>query len=245
MSLIQVHQTDTCVTISLDRAEKRNALNPELRDALADAVSDAASVPLPLVIRSRTPGMFMAGTDVNELRRRTTEQSLARRNPDLFDRIERHPYPTVAVVAGAALGGGCELALACDFRVSTETAWWGLPEVTLGIIPSAGALTRLERLVTRGVALELILTGQRITGAEALAIGLAHRAVPDAELDIALDELLRRLQRGSALAQRLAKEALRVTGDARRLVDATAQQLCINDEDTQRRLAALVEKSAP
>lgn len=244
MTLIQVTQEERCVQIALNRPEKRNALSPELSEQLSAALHATERTPLPVVIRSATPGMFMSGTDVNELRQRRTGESLTRRNAGLFEQIECHPYPTIAVVAGEALGGGCELALACDFRISTNSAKWGLPEVTLGIIPSAGALTRLERLVTRGVALELILTGQRITGDDAQALGLVQRAVSETELNEEVTDLLMRLARGSALAQRLAKEAMRVTGDARRLIDAVAQQLCINDEETQRRLRELIEKSA-
>ncbi|WP_324276727.1 enoyl-CoA hydratase/isomerase family protein [Blastococcus brunescens] len=198
------------------------------------------------MFRSVTPGMFVAGTDIPSLLKRTLHDSLGRINSRLFQRIADHPYPTVAVVAGAALGGGCELALACDFRITTADALWGLPEARLGLIPSAGGLTRLSTLVGAGAATDLVLTGRRITGEEARAIGLASRLAgtdsPDG-LDAALDQLLQQLAACAPMAQRLAKEAMRVDGDRHRLVDAAAQALCISTDDAQQRLQALVNRS--
>jgi enoyl-CoA hydratase len=240
---VRVDHGAQAVTVLFDRPERRNALSVDMSTALAEVLDRHAATPLPLVFRSAAPGMFVAGTDVASLKARTVEDSLGRINSSLFQRIHDHPWPTVAVVDGAALGGGCELALACDFRITTEDAQWGLPEVRLGIIPSAGALSRLAALVGTGTATDLVLTGRRIRGREAGSIGLASRVTPADGLDAALDQLLADLAAGAPLAQRLAKEAMRVGGDRHRLVDAAAQALCIATDDAQARMQALLDRS--
>lgn len=239
-SPVDVIRGERATTIALTRAEKRNALDLATSRAISVALDDLASLEEPLIIRSATPGMFVAGTDVAVLRERTVADSLGRINANLFRRIYEHPAPTIAVVDGYALGGGCELAIACDFRISTPTARWGLPEVRLGIIPSGGALHRLSRLIGGGLATDLVLTGRRIDGVEAHRIGLVQRLAEDGDLDAALATLLDDLGAASPFAVRLAKEAMRVEGDSSRLVDATAQALCISDAEAQRRMAELL-----
>jgi len=237
---IAVTRHEQAVTIAFTRAEKRNALDVETSRALSRALDELQDDPSTLVLRSATPGMFVAGTDVASLRERTVADSLSRINGTLFRRIAEHPAPTIAVVDGWALGGGCELAIACDFRVSTPTARWGLPEVRLGSIPSGGALHRLADLIGGSMATDLVMTGRRIDGAEAHRIGLVQRLATDGDLDAALATLLDDLGATSPFAVRLAKEAMRVDGDPARLVDATAQALCIADEEAQRRMAELL-----
>jgi enoyl-CoA hydratase len=241
---IRVEQSAHAVTVLFDRPDRRNALDVEMSHALGEVLDRHAATPLPMVFRSATPGMFVAGTDVASLRARTVEDSLGRINASLFQRLHDHPWPTVAVVDGAALGGGCELALACDFRITSEDALWGLPEVRLGIIPSAGALTRLASLIGTGAATDLVLTGRRIRGSEAGTLGMASRVTSADGLDVALDQLLTDLTAAAPLAQRLAKEAMRVDGDRHRLVDAAAQALCLSTEDAQDRLQAVLDRRA-
>ena len=239
---IEVSHGSDAITIAFTRAEKRNALDVETSHALAAALADAVATPLPVVLRSRTRGMFVAGTDVASLRERTVEDSLSRLNGRLFQQVADHPWPTVAVVEGWALGGGCELAMACDFRLTTDDARWGLPEVRLGIIPSGGGLTRLARLVGGSLATDLVMTGRRIDGVEAHRIGLAQRLTTADELEAAVGDLLEQLGSASTQAVRLAKEAMRVEGDRHRLVDAAAQALCIASDDAQDRIAALLDR---
>jgi enoyl-CoA hydratase/carnithine racemase len=186
--------------------------------------------------------MFVSGTDVASLKERTLADSLNRINSSLFQRLHDHPWPTIAVVDGAALGGGCELALACDFRITTEDALWGLPEVRLGIIPSAGALVRLRALVGTGTATDLVLTGRRIRGREAGDLGLASRVTTAEGLSGVLDTLLSDVGAAAPLAQRLAKEAMRVDGDRHRLVDAAAQALCLSTDEALERLQGLLDR---
>lgn len=241
---LEITRDDRAFTIGFNRPQKRNALDVATSRALDAALDEAEDVPLPLVLRSSTRGMFVAGTDVASLRERTVEDSLGRLNARLFQRVADHPWPTVAVVEGWALGGGCELALSCDLRVTTDDALWGLPEVRLGIIPSGGGLTRLGQLVGGSVATDLVMTGRRIDGIEAHRIGLAQRLSTVNELEEAVDGLLDELAGSSTQAARLAKEAMRVTGDRHRLVDAAAQALCIAGDDAQRRIGALLDRQA-
>lgn len=242
-AFVAVTVSDRAVTIAFDRPEKRNAFSPEMSEAVRRALVEHEGTPLPLVFRSSTPGMFISGADVDALRRRTPDETLRRVNPRLYQAIEDHPWPTIALVDGYALGGGCELALACDIRISTPTAKWGFPEVTLGIVPSAGGLSRLSAIVGRGAAGELLMTGRRIDGTEAHRIGLVNRLSDGDDLDASLDRLLTDLERASIRAARLIKEAMRVGDDRHRLVDAAVQAMCIADPDAQSRMAALVEKS--
>lgn len=241
---LAVEVTDRAVVVSFTRPEKRNAIDPETSAAIDDVLTRAAAVERALVFRSATRGMFVAGTDLDALRRRTVVDSLDRLNGRLFQRIAEHPWPTVAVVEGWALGGGCELALACDIRLSTPDASWGLPEVRLGLVPSAGGMTRLAALVGTGAATDLILSGRGIDGTEAHRLGLVQRLVDADDLEEGLAAALEDLSRASPFAQRLAKEATRVTGDRHRLVDATAQALCIASDEAQRRIAAQIDRRA-
>ena len=240
--VVKVDITDQAVTIAFDRPEKRNAFSPEMGEQTRDAILEHEDTKLPVVFKSSTPGMFISGADVAALKERTVDETLRRSNARLFRTIEDHPWPTIAAVDGYALGGGCELALACDFRVSTQDAKWGFPEVTLGIIPSAGGLTRLPRLVGWGIAAEMLMTGRRIGADEAHRIGLVNRLAEDGDLDAAVGTFLDDLGRGSIDAARLIKEAMRVDGDSNRLVDAAAQALCIANDDAQARMSALVER---
>lgn len=237
---IDVSVRHDAVVVAFDRPEKRNALSASMSRMLGEILTEHEATPLPLVLTSTNPGMFVAGTDLADLRDRTFDESLARTNARLFRRLEEHPWPTIAMVDGPALGGGCELALACDIRVGTPNAVWGLPEVRLGLVPSAGALHRLPDLVGRSRATELILTGRRIDNDEAHRIGLVQRvAAADAAATV-LDDLLAEFASCSLDAVRLAKEAMRIGGDPGRLVDALAQAHRIDSEDTMRRLDRLL-----
>lgn len=242
MSVLQTSVDDRAVWVRFDRPAKRNALNVEVSRALDALLTEHHGTDLPLVLASTTPGMFVAGSDVASLRTRTLDDSLGRINSNLFQRLEDHPWPTIAVVDGAALGGGCELALACDFRVASDRSVWGLPEVRLGLVPSAGGLWRLPRLVGWGAAVDLITTGRRIDSTEAHRLGLISRLARPDDLDDTVHQLLDDLGRASSSAVRLAKEAMRATPDHRRLVDALGQAVSLSGEDTQQRLDAFLSR---
>ena len=148
----------------------------------------------------------MSGADINDIRDRGRDEGLAAINSSLFAEVERFPRPTIAAINGYALGGGCELALACDIRIASDTAKFGQPELGLGIIPGAGATQRLPRIVGMGRAKHLILTGDIIDAKQALEIGLVSAVTPPGQLQIRARELAKKILRQGPLAAQ-AREA--------------------------------------
>ncbi|MEC7767881.1 MAG: enoyl-CoA hydratase-related protein, partial [Acidobacteriota bacterium] len=229
---IRVSVADGVAVLTFDRPEVRNALNLEtVREgevALTDLAADAAVGAL--IVTGAGDKAFVSGADISDLRERTRDEGLAGINSSFFAAVERFPRPTIAAVNGYALGGGCELALACDLRIAAETAKFGQPELGLGIIPGAGATQRLPRVVGLGRAKHLILTGETIDAAQALAIGLVSAVVPAGELHTKAQDLARRVLRQGPLAARLAKVAMnasmRVDLDSGLLIETLAQALC-------------------
>lgn len=200
--LYDVHEG--IVTITVNRPDKLNALNQavigELREAAARVTEDAA---VRAVILTGSPGKaFVAGADIGELRACDTAaaQALSQAGSAVFRRFERCPKPVLAAVNGYALGGGCELAMACHLRIASEHAKFGQPEVKLGITPGYGGTVRLPRLVGRGRALELLLSGATIDAQEAWRIGLVNRVVPADQLLPESAKLLRTMLENGPLA---------------------------------------------
>jgi enoyl-CoA hydratase len=163
--------------------------------------------------------------------------------------VDRFPKPVVAAVNGFALGGGCELALACDIRVASETAKFGQPELGLGIIPGAGATQRLPRIVGLGWAKHLVLTGDVIDAKQALEIGLVTAVMPAGQLQVRARELAKRVLRQGPLAARHAQLSLnasaRVDLDSGLLIETLAQALCYSSEDKLEGTTAFLEKRKP
>jgi enoyl-CoA hydratase/carnithine racemase len=193
--------------------------------------------------------VFVSGADIRELRDRDKSDALAFINTGLFHDIEDFPLPTIAAIRGWALGGGCELAAACDLRVAGRGARFGQPEVKLGIIPGAGATYRLPRLIGLGNAKDLILTGRTIDAEEALRMGLVNRVVDDeAVLDTAT-ALANEIAENGSLAVRFARMALNVSaessGRAGRYLEATAQAVTFEDEDKRNRMTEFLEARKP
>ena len=172
MSTIEVRDEGTVRWIGLNRPDKRNAIDQAMSEEFGAALDDARRQPCVLIVHSTTPGIFAAGADIAELRDRDADAALLAINAGLFERLEAHRWPTIALVDGAALGGGCELALACDFRLATERAVFGQPELSLGILAGAGANWRLAQLAGLGTARRMLYTGARLTAEEALRAGL-------------------------------------------------------------------------
>jgi enoyl-CoA hydratase len=183
--LLTFDVAERIATITVNRPDKLNALNDalmaELRIAIAEARRRADVGGILLTGAGRA---FVAGADIGELADQTAVEGKARamRGQQVFRRFETSPKPTIAAVNGFALGGGCELAMACHLRIAAESAKFGQPEVKLGIVPGYGGTQRLPRLVGKGRALQLLLTGDMIDAAEALRIGLVNRVVPAADL---------------------------------------------------------------
>jgi enoyl-CoA hydratase len=167
----------------------------------------------------------------------------------LFTAIDTFPKPIIAMINGYCLGGGCELALACDIRISSETASFGQPEINLGIIPGGGGTQRLTRLVGEGKAMELILTGDLINAQTAYNLGLVNMVVPAADLEAKTMEMANRIAEKSPIALRMAKEAVKLAARSnldeglRREVDLFA--LCFSSEDKDEGVSAFLEKRKP
>lgn len=183
---LQIERDGAVTIITLNRPKVLNALNAQTLDELTAAFDAAAADPevRAVILTGAGDKSFVAGADINELAVQTPVggRDHARRGQRLFDRIERLGKPVIAAVNGFALGGGCELAMACTMRLAADTARFGQPEIDLGIIPGYAGSQRLPRLVGRGRAQELLLTGDMISADEAFRIGLANRVVPAAQL---------------------------------------------------------------
>jgi enoyl-CoA hydratase len=188
-------------------------------------------------------GVFAAGADIRELRERRREDALAGINSGLFDRIAKLPMPTIAAIDGPALGGGAELAYACDFRVATQRARFGNPETGLGIMAAAGACWRLRELVGEPLAKEILLAGRILTGEEARQTGLVNELVPEERLLDAADELAGRILKSDPLALRLTKLALAAPPGAHPRFDDVAQAVLFETEEKHRRMTAFLERS--
>jgi enoyl-CoA hydratase len=231
----------------VDRPSVKNALNLEtVNDFHHTLAGLAASSAGALIITGAGESAFVSGADINDIRARGRDDGLAAINSSLFSAIERFPRPTIAAINGYALGGGCELALACDIRVAADTAKFGQPELGLGIIPGAGATQRLPRIVGRGWASHLILTGEIIDAKQALEIGLVTAIMPASQLQVRARELARKILRQGPLAARLAKLALlassRVDLDSGLLIETLSQALCYSSEDKLEGTTAFLEK---
>ncbi len=203
---------DGIVTITLNRPEVHNAMNERMRQELTRcfgdlATSDEARV---VVVTGAGDRAFSAGADIREFVEPQVPVRFreSRKRVDFRQAMDRCPQPIIGAIRGYALGGGLELALACDIRIAGEDAQLGLTEVNLAIIPGGGGTQRLPRLVGRGRALEMILTGARIDAREAWRIGLVERVVPAADVLAAARELARTLAEKAPVALRYAKEAV-------------------------------------
>jgi enoyl-CoA hydratase len=200
------------VIITVNRPDKRNALNSTVRREITvalDNLRDDAECRV-VVITGAGDKAFVAGADINEFAQRTPlEQRATMSDRTVFEAIADFPRPTIALINGFALGGGCELALACDLRIAARSARFGQPEVKLGIIPGGGATQRLPRLVGPGQALRLIYSGELISAEEALRIGLVDLLFEDAELREKTMQLANTIAANSPVALQLAKNAVR------------------------------------
>src|SRR5215212_4509908 len=183
--LLTFQVAERIATITANRPDKLNALNDALMRELGLAIEEArARDDVGAVLLTGAGRAFVAGADIAELAGQNATEGKARaeRGQRVFRMFEQSPKPTLAAINGFALGGGCELAMACHLRVASDAAKFGQPEVKLGIVPGYGATQRLPRLVGKGRALQLLLTGEMIDAAEAYRIGLVNRVVPAGEL---------------------------------------------------------------
>lgn len=238
--------------VTINRPDKRNALNIKTREegaAVLEQLQNEDEVRV-VVITGAGDKAFIAGADIAEFAGRT---ALMQRNVmlgrSLFTAIDVFPKPVIAMINGYCLGGGCELALACDLRIASQSASFGQPEINLGIIPGGGGTQRLTRLIGEGKAMELILTGEIIDAQTALSLGLVNHVVPADQLEAKTLEIANRMAEKSPVALRLAKEAVKLASRSnldeglRREVDLFA--MCFSSEDKDEGVNAFLEKRKP
>ena len=237
--------------LTVNRPDKLNALNQAVRDeALAHLAAiekdDAVGV---VVITGSGEKSFIAGADIAEFEGRSPfDQREAMASPRVFDIMASFPKPVIAMINGFCLGGGCELALSCDFRVASDKARFGQPEIKLGLIPGGGGTQRLPRQVGIGHAMRLILSGATIDAAEAKAIGLVEVVVAHEELRAKTLEIANDIAAKSPLTLRVAKEAVRASQrmaiEEGLLYERDLFCLCFSTEDKKEGVSAFLEKRA-
>jgi enoyl-CoA hydratase len=250
MDNVRTENKDGILIITIDRPKVLNALNAQTVREIGEAFEAAredASVKC-VILTGGGEKAFVAGADINELAQMTpiTGKATAEKGQRVFRAIERFPKPVIAAVNGFALGGGCELALACHMRIASENAKLGLPEVSLGIIPGYGGTQRMARLLGKGKALELILTGDRIGAEEAERIGLVNKVVPADQLMATCEELARKIATRGPLAVSAAIEAVmsgsEMPFDEGQILEATLFGLLASTEDMKEGMGAFLEK---
>lgn len=237
-------------TLTVNRPEKRNALDLPTVQEFHQALTAIANAGCTVFIVTGTGGTsFVAGADINAIKARRRSDALAGINTKLMSAIEDHDAVAIAAVNGFAMGGGCELALACDLRIASENAVFGLPEPTLGIIPAAGGTQRLPRVVGLGRAKEMILTGARWDARTALQFGLVSEVVPLVDLMAAARALAGRITALGPLAVRLAKRALNASANmplqSGLAFESMIQAVAFESRDKLEGASAFLEKRKP
>ncbi|HEU4587603.1 MAG TPA: enoyl-CoA hydratase-related protein [Gemmatimonadales bacterium] len=249
-STLLVDLADGIARVTINRPDKLNALNATVIAELAQVAAQVETDPVVrgVILTGAGPKAFVAGADISELASQGPMDGKARAlaGQQMMRRFERCGKPVIAAVNGFALGGGCELAMACHLRIASENAKFGQPEVKLGLGPGYGGTVRLPRLVGKGRALELLLTGAMIDAQEALRIGLVNRVVPAERLLDEAEQLLRTILEQAPLAVRLVLEAvdtgLDLTVDEALLLEANHFGLLSATADMREGTAAFLEK---
>ncbi len=250
MDYVRVERGDDGVAVlTIDRQEKLNALDPQVTEEIGQALLELeAEGPRAIIVTGAGERSFVAGADIPAMS--AMEPMEAKRFSEIghaaMALLDRSPVPTIAAVNGFALGGGCEVALACDLRIAAENALFGFPEVSLGILPGMGGTQRLPRLVGPALAKELIFTGRRIGAGEALEIGLVNRVVPEGEALVAAKEIAAEIAANGPLAVRHAKAATNRAMDVDLIsgleYEADQFALLFATEDAREGMGAFVER---
>jgi enoyl-CoA hydratase/carnithine racemase len=250
MSLVETSVDGHVALCRLNRPEARNALSPDLMAELAEALEGFDADPeVRCIVIAGSDEVFAAGADIRALSEREFHEALFHPAAAFWRRVAECRTPLIAAVSGWALGGGCELALICDLIVASETAEFGQPEITLGIIPGGGGTQRLARAVGKQRAMELVLSGRRFDAAEAERMGIVNTVTKKGQwLDAALD-LARRIASRPPIATRLAKQAVLAaeeTGLAAGLEqERRLYELAMATEDRVEGMTAFLEKRKP
>lgn len=240
------------LTITINRADKLNALNidtiTEIKTAIQQVYDDAEVKGA--VFTGAGTKAFVAGADISEIAElsEVTARSFAERGQEVFSMIERCNKPVIAAVNGFALGGGCELAMACHMRVASENARFGQPEVNLGVIPGYGGTQRLTHLVGKGKAMELMMTGDMLTAEEAKALGLVNHVVPQEDLMLKCNEIMGKIMAKAPLAVGLVIDCVNAVFNKDEngyQTEANSFARCCTSEDFVEGTNAFLEKRKP
>jgi enoyl-CoA hydratase len=245
---------DGIARIVVNRPEKRNALNIATRIRLLEVLETVREDTTLRVLTITGAGeeSFISGGDLNELKDLNSIEVLRYLegySQKLYTAFERLPIPTVAIIKGYCLGGGCELALACDLRIAMVNAKLGLPELKHGVIPGGGGTQRLVRIIGIGRAKELILTGRIIDAEEAERIGLVSNVVPKDQMDAHMEKVARQISSLGPIAVRMAKavlnDSMQASLDMGMRIEALAEAVCYSTEDKKEGFYAFLEKRKP
>ncbi|QQK77754.1 enoyl-CoA hydratase/isomerase family protein [Salicibibacter cibarius] len=234
--------------LTLNRPDARNALDANMLNEIDQAITEAEAnddVKV-IVIQGAGEKSFAAGADIRQLNERKPLEALVPDMQGIYNKIENCTKVTIAAVHGFALGGGCELAMSCDIRMATKTAKFGLPELNLGIVPAAGGTQRLSRMVGKGRALDMILTGKIIDGSEAERIGLVSYFVEEEELQEKIQEVAEEVLKKGPVAAMLAKHAVHkgydIDEDTAMWIEKLSQAVAFGTEDKHEGTLAFLEK---
>ena len=249
-SLVETTLDGHVALCTLNRPEARNALSPELMAELAQRIAELDADPeVRCIVIAGSEEVFAAGADIGTLAERKFHEAVFHPGAAFWKRLAECRTPMIAAVSGWALGGGCELALCCDLIVASETAEFGQPEVTLGIIPGGGGTQRLARVVGKQRAMELVLTGRRVGAEEAERLGIVNEVAPPGEWLQHAMELAQRVAKRPPLAAKLAKQAV-LAADETGLAAGLEQErrlyeLAMATEDRVEGMQAFLEKRRP
>ncbi len=247
---VRIDRGDTVATVTINRPEKLNALNPEVIDELGRAFTELRqdNAVRAVILTGAGDKAFVAGADIGVLARMGPRSGaqISRAGQEVLLGIERFPKPVIAAVGGYALGGGCELALACHLRIASDNARFGLPEVGLGIIPGYGGTVRLTRIVGLGRAVELVLTGDMIKADKAASMGLVNEVVPRSDLMERAGELAGRIARNAPVALEMALAsmyaALDCASDQAMAHEASLFGILASTQDMREGMKAFLDK---
>lgn len=253
MSYVITEINDQIAWITINRPEALNAMNPivisELEEAINSCIEETSVGAI--ILTGSGDKSFVAGADIKTMQTMGPDEALrfGKAGQELTVTIENSPKPVIAAVNGFALGGGCEISLACHIRVASETAKFGQPEVLLGILPGWGGTQRLPKLVGMGIANEIIITGRMINATEAKEIGLVNHVVPIEELKVKCEEIAMQILKNGPNAIAKSLECIRngvglTTKDGLKMEVKYFSKL-FNTEETKEGLSAFVEKRAP
>jgi enoyl-CoA hydratase len=249
---ILVEKRGNVAVLTINRPDKLNALGYKVHQEGVAALEDLRKDEevRVLVITGAGEKSFIAGADISEFAGKTAvTQRAIFQEKTLFNSIDEFPKPVIAMINGFCLGGGCEIALACDLRIAGEKARFGQPEINLGIIPGGGGTQRLTRLIGEGKSMEMILTGDMIDAQTALNLGLVNHVYSAEELETKTMELANKIAEKSPIALQMAKEAVKLAAKSnldeglKREIDLFA--ICFSSQDKEEGVAAFLEKRKP